>query len=285
MLSCTLGVMDRWRTFTSSERIEFRWKRSGMELGGVRDDEGGLALVVNLQPQQGFATDLLGEVVSSPTPPTEDSEPVSTKKFTKDRGPPKEIHVKGVRSLPKPDSLAPFAFVTSLFVNNAGWKDMPLHQCVEFLTAFPALASMTLLNRFVQDPDYNPGCPSVAPVLLPHLRSLTLSIASTRCLLSHMTTPALERLQLMYINSSVEYDHPTRVLAGGQRRGGARLLAIAVDGPRDGHGPAQLVWSLCAASARARDGLCGPPHQGLQVGLWRDERTGDLARRRVGYVG
>lgn len=258
MLSYTLSVMGRWRTFTSSERIQFHWKGSRRKIGGVDDDEG-LVLVVDLQHKRRFSGDLGQDSALSSL----SEEPCSVETFVKDKGPPKEIHVKGVWSLPKSDSLTPFSSITSLIVSNAGWKDMPLHQCVEFFGAFPMLAYLKLMNRFVQDPDYNPDCPIVKPVILPHLRRLTLSIASTRCLLSHMTMPALERLELMYINSSVEYDHPITYALG--------------DSDDEAHDFSRSPWTDRATGMGLRSlfGRCSPPLHELVMDF-ADLRTKDF---------
>jgi len=78
-----------------------------------------------------------------------------------------------------------------------------------------------------------------------------------------MTTPALERLQLMYINSSVEYDHPTAYAPG--------------DSDDEARDFSRSPWTDRATGMGLRSlfGRCAPPLRELVMDF-ADLRTKDF---------
>ncbi|KAI5118249.1 hypothetical protein M0805_007498 [Coniferiporia weirii] len=213
MLSYALAGVSRWRN------VSFLQSRMRFLTTTDRASPCLESLLITLTPRKPLDSDAQGDV-SLPDSPLSwrgGRNVFQTKNFqAADKERLKEIYVLGVRCLPPPEQVAPFATVTSLALMNGSPEcDFPMHQAVPFLSAFPALESLELSNFsehfLLHDPEYRPDCHSLAPAVLPNLRRLCVrGICSSRCILSHLSAPQLQVLSLVHINSADVYNFPVQ---------------------------------------------------------------------------
>lgn len=200
LVSYVLPDASRWRHTTfglSSTIIQFVGKRRVSESVGM---------CIVLHPKDNLMSDI-GETAAENGSDRGERQQLA---FNGKGRSIESITVTGVCSLPDPNILEPFTSITRLYINNIGeFKDIPMHQVVHFLHAFPNLQEMELGNLHVQNAEYRENCPHIQPALLPRLLSLKLvATPSTRCLLSHIITPKLSTISLIHINSSLVWDFP-----------------------------------------------------------------------------
>ncbi|KAH8109246.1 hypothetical protein DFH11DRAFT_1861557 [Phellopilus nigrolimitatus] len=211
LLSYMLLGVERWR--------DVSYMHSRLRFSTVRDGEQPRleSLLVTLAPKKTITSDLQNTSTppASPRPWWGGADVPMKKTFQANEERLKQIYVLGVRCLPPPEHVAAFDSVTTLVLMSSSTEcDFPMHQVVPFLSAFPVLKDLELSNFnelfLVNDPEYRPDCPSLRPAVLPHLQRLSIrGICSSRCILSHLTTPSLRVLSLVHINSSsVYYDFP-----------------------------------------------------------------------------
>jgi hypothetical protein len=220
MVSYLAQAVERWgngtligRAVGGRVRCRFEKVESGEENG--KEEKGRSTrfknLTIGLAPASEYASDLYAPLdadtaaVSSPT-----AERTIPFNFSHPQFRLTHIFVSEVCSLPPAETLAPFQTVTKLSIHNmSDDMEMPIHNIVQALEAFPVLEELEVGNVLSQDPTH-PGdsqCYSLEPVFLPRLRYLSImSISSLRCFLSNITTPSLTNLSLIHLNTSTLYE-------------------------------------------------------------------------------
>ena len=257
----------------------------------------------NVHEPSAFITTNLFNPQPSPSSSSSSSHSPDTRNKYTDRL--REVYILGVRVLPPPSALRPFETVTMLRLgNNSTECAFPTHEVVPFLRAFPVVECLEMVSSAdvfaggaaalglavrlgAVDPsgygyvrrkkgkrkNIPPGyrthsCRALKPVHLPKLKVLIVTqIYDSRCLLSHLVAPALEKLHLVHINSSIGLEVVMKNSVQRRRRTGAETGDSNDDGKgvEGEEGEALSGWEVGDSEDEAGDFSRSP---------WTDHATG-----------
>ncbi|TDL23157.1 hypothetical protein BD410DRAFT_170450 [Rickenella mellea] len=114
-----------------------------------------------------------------------------------------------IHTFPSSEHMAQLSTLTELNIIHSSFDDSKLtpHHVLDFVSVCPSLESIYFDNGWCREPEPHDPCIDIPVTTIPHLRTLSLRcLTSIRCFLSHISTPALENLSLIHINTSNEFD-------------------------------------------------------------------------------